>query len=114
MTKFNLILLSIAFFLMGKSTLVSANNKIDVEAYLTEVKNCINSNVLTSKIPLHLRPHIKEINVNDYVSHTLLDSKELIIQFKKSKDGGFVSIELDFDLNKDIGCGRISAYEIES
>ena len=109
-------LIILLLFLFGDCKSMAVSEEFNVDDYLLEAKECLNEGaVLFSRMELssYLRRYLDQVEVEDYIGHTFLDSKELSIDFRKSQNGNFFSISVHIDLNKEKGCGRISVYEIE-
>ncbi|MEJ2694495.1 MAG: hypothetical protein P8166_16060 [Candidatus Thiodiazotropha sp.] len=103
----------LVLFLGVACSSMAVSEQFNVEDYLLEAKECLNAEGSERmELPSYLRRYLEQVSVEDYVSHTYLDPKELSIDFRKSQDGDSFSISLHIDLDKNKGCERISVYEI--
>jgi hypothetical protein len=107
------------FLLMALSSKpVTASEDFNATDYLLEAKNCFVSEDFRSdnrnELPSYLKRYLEQVDVEDYVSHRFLKSGELLIQFKKNQGDKSFSIEIEIDLNKEKGCGRVTVGEILS
>lgn len=97
---------------------MAASEQFGVSRYLREAKECFSNEHSKSSdhrvLPRGLRLYLNQLEDGDYLDHRFLSSGELLINFRKSRDDLSFMIELEFDLNKENGCERISVHEILS